>query len=64
MIRPGRNFFQCNVMHANQGQFRLFSSKSHVHTARESHDLNMDLWLQTASRNELPCKYSGLQISA
>ena len=29
-------------MHANQGPVKAFSSKSHVQTARESHDLNMD----------------------
>ena len=49
-------------MHANQGPVKAFSSKSHVQTARESHDLSMDLRLQTASRNEFPCKKSGLSI--
>ena len=58
MIIHGRNTFQCYmyVMHANQGPVKAFLSKSHVQTARESHDLNMDFALQTASRNEFPCK--------
>ena len=43
MISHGRNALQCNVMHDNQGPVKAFSSKSHVQTARESHDLNMDL---------------------
>ena len=34
--------FQCNVMHANQCPVYAFSCKSHVQTAHESHDLNMD----------------------
>ena len=42
MISHGRNTFQCNGMHANQGPILAFSSKSHFQTARESHDLNMD----------------------
>ena len=42
MISHGRNAFQCYVMLANQGPALAFSSKSHVQTARESHDLNMD----------------------
>ena len=42
MISHDRNTFQCYVMHANQGPVEAFSSKSHVQTARESHDLNMD----------------------
>ena len=41
MISHGRNAFQCEVMHANQGPVKAFSSKSHVQTARKSHDLNM-----------------------
>ena len=56
MISHGRNTFQCKVMHANQGPGKAFSSKSHVQTARESHDLIMDFAVQTASRNEFPCK--------
>ena len=42
MISYGRSAFSCNVMHTNRGQVKAFSSKSHVQTARESHDLNMD----------------------
>ena len=38
----GRNSFECHAMHANQGPIKAFSSKSHIQTARESHDLNMD----------------------
>ena len=43
MISHGCNAFQCHVMHANQGQDKAFSSKSNVQTARDSHDLNMDV---------------------
>ena len=44
-------------MKTNQGPDRLCQAKSHVQTACESHDLNMDfLGLQTASRNEFLCK--------
>ena len=64
MISHGRNAFQCtcNVMHANQGQGRLFwvkvMSKQHV---------NLMIWtwilrLQTASRNEYPCKNAFLWL--
>ena len=42
MVSHGRNPFQYHVMHADQGAVWAFSSKSHVQTARESHDLNMD----------------------
>ena len=42
MISHRHNAFQCNVMHANQGPVYAFSSKIHVQTARESHDLKMD----------------------
>ena len=42
MISQGGNTFPCNVMHTNQGLDRLFQAKSHVQTACESHDLNMD----------------------
>ena len=42
MISHGHNAFQCNVMHANQGPVKAFLSKSHVQTAPESHDLDID----------------------
>ena len=42
MISRGRNAFQCNVMHANQGPVKAFQVKAMFITARESHDLNMD----------------------
>ena len=41
MISQGHNAFPCNVMQTNQGPDRLCQVKSHVQTARESHDLNM-----------------------
>ena len=40
MTSHGRNAFPCNAMHTNQGPVYACSSKSHVQTARESHDLN------------------------
>ena len=51
--------------HANKsGPRQALSSKSHVQTARESHDLNMDfLRLHTASRNEFPCKNLNYKMS-
>ena len=42
MIRQCRNAFPCNVMQTNQLPDRLCQVKSHVNTARESHDLKMD----------------------
>ena len=42
MISQGRNAFLCNVMQTNQGPDRLCQVQSHVQTAHESHDLNMD----------------------
>ena len=42
MISQGCNAFPYNVMQTYQGPDRLLSSKSHVQTACESHDLNMD----------------------
>ena len=40
-ISQGRNAFQCNVMQTSQGPDRFCQVKSHVQTARESHDFNM-----------------------
>ena len=42
MISQGRNAFPCNVMQNKLGRRKALSSQSHVQTARESHDLNMD----------------------
>ena len=42
MIRQCRNAFRCNVMQTYQCPDRLCQVKSHVKTARESHDLKMD----------------------
>ena len=42
MISQVRNAFPRYVMQTNQGPYRLCQVKSHVQTARESHDLNMD----------------------
>ena len=41
MISQGRKAFPRNVMQTNQGPVKALSSKTHVQTARESHDLNM-----------------------
>ena len=42
MISHGRKAYPCNIMQTNQSQFRLCQFKSHVQTACESHDLNID----------------------
>ena len=42
MISQGRNVFPCNVMQTNRVPEKLCQVKSHVQTAREPHDLNMD----------------------
>ena len=54
MISHGLNAFKCYIMHANKGQVKAFSSKSHVQTARESHDLNMDFAASNSSALRIP----------
>ena len=44
MISQGYNAFACNIMQTNQGPDRLCQVKSHVQTACESYDLNMDFY--------------------
>ena len=44
MIRQGHNPFPCNIMQTVRVKFRLCQVKSHVQTATESHDLNMDFY--------------------
>ena len=54
MISNGRNAFQRHVMHAYQGQVYAFSSKSHVQTGGESHDLNMDFAASNSFAYRIP----------
>ena len=43
IICQGRNAFMCNIMQTIQSSVKVsVKGKSHVHTARESHDMNMD----------------------
>ena len=45
MICQGRNAFMCNIMQTIQSSVKVsVKGKSHVHTARESHDMNMDFY--------------------
>ena len=43
MLIPGRNILLRNVVQTKPGPSWGFSSKNHVQTAREFHDLNMIL---------------------
>ena len=54
MISQDRNAFPCNVMQTNQGPDKLCQAKSHVQTARESHDLNMDFAASKQLRVPIP----------
>ena len=49
-----RKALPCNIMHTNQGPVKAFSSKSHVQTARESHDLNMDFAASNSCAERIP----------
>ena len=40
--QPGLQRFLCIVWQTNRGSFKYFQIKTHVQTAREAHDLNMD----------------------
>ena len=42
MVIPGRNVLPHNVTQTNLSPFQGFSAKSHVQTAHEFHDLNID----------------------
>ena len=65
MISQDRNASRVASMQANQGRDRPCQAKSHVQSARESHDLNMGFFLlQTASRNEFLCKSSSIDLNA
>ena len=46
-----------------RAQLRLFQVKSHVQTAHESHDLNMDFAASNSfAYNKFPCKNAGLTL--
>ena len=47
MISPGCNAFRVISDKQIGVTFKYFQIQTHVQTARESHDLNMDQWLQT-----------------